>query len=154
MDALTFRIAKATEPEVAALLGDHFKLMRATSPAESCHVMTPETLASEGVLLIAADTSERTVGIGGLKRLSATHGELKSMHTKQDMRGSGVARALLRALVDAAGAQGLKCLSLETGTAPAFAPARHLYASEGFAPCPPFGTYRYDPLSTYMTRQI
>jgi putative acetyltransferase len=33
----------------------------------------------------------------------------------------------------------------------AFAPARSLYASAGFTPCEPFGSYRPSPNSTFMT---
>lgn len=45
-------------------------------------------------------------------------------------------------------------LSLETGSDPFFAPARALYAKHGFVPCPPFGSYRPDPLSTFMTLDL
>ena len=45
-------------------------------------------------------------------------------------------------------------LSLETGAQPSFAAARRLYASEGFAECPPFGDYRPDPNSTFMTLSL
>ena len=63
--------------------------------------------------------------------------------------------ATLRALVDhltgVARARGYGRLSLETGSGPAFAPARSLYASAGFTPCPPFGDYWETPNSTCMT---
>jgi putative acetyltransferase len=42
-------------------------------------------------------------------------------------------------------------VSLETGTQPEFEPARRLYASSGFQPCPPFGSYREDSHSEFMT---
>jgi putative acetyltransferase len=42
-------------------------------------------------------------------------------------------------------------LSLETGTAEAFIPARKLYESFGFAYCGPFGDYNEDPNSVFMT---
>lgn len=32
-----------------------------------------------------------------------------------------------------------------------FAPVRAFYARSGFVPCPPFGDYAEDPLSTFMT---
>jgi hypothetical protein len=43
---------------------------------------------------------------------------------------------------------------LETGVHEAFAPARSLYASAGFAPCEPFGDYRQSPNTTYMTMRV
>ena len=45
-------------------------------------------------------------------------------------------------------------VSLETGSQPAFAPARALYARFGFLPCGPFGAYVEDPNSSFMTRVL
>jgi putative acetyltransferase len=45
-------------------------------------------------------------------------------------------------------------LSLETGTQPAFEPARGLYRSFGFLDCPPFADYVEDPNSCFMTRVL
>lgn len=45
-------------------------------------------------------------------------------------------------------------LSLETGSQPAFAPARALYARFGFEPCGPFDAYTNDPNSFFMTRKL
>ena len=45
-------------------------------------------------------------------------------------------------------------MSLETGSAPAFAPARSLYESFGFTYCPPFGDYVDDPNSVFLTRVL
>jgi hypothetical protein len=48
-------------------------------------------------------------------------------------------------------AGGMSRLSLETGAWPYFAPARALYARHGFVECGPFGDYREDPNSVFMT---
>jgi putative acetyltransferase len=45
-------------------------------------------------------------------------------------------------------------LSLETGSAAAFEPARCLYASFGFAYCGPFADYVDDPHSVFMTKAL
>jgi putative acetyltransferase len=42
-------------------------------------------------------------------------------------------------------------VSLETGSWPYFDPARALYTRHGFVECAPFGDYRLDPNSTFMT---
>ena len=55
---------------------------------------------------------------------------------------------------NAARAAGITSLWLETGSAKAFEPARRLYAAHGFVICPPFGRYREDPLSLFMTRAL
>ena len=54
-------------------------------------------------------------------------------------------------LLGAARERGFRRVSLETGSMPAFAPARALYASAGFTPCGPFGDYRPSRNSTFMT---
>lgn len=48
----------------------------------------------------------------------------------------------------------MRRVSLETGSMDFFAPARRLYAAAGFAPCAPFGAYRADPNSVFMTRTL
>jgi putative acetyltransferase len=58
---------------------------------------------------------------------------------------------MLRHIMAAARKRGLSRLSLETGSWPYFASARALYARHGFAECPPFGDYRPDPNSVFMT---
>lgn len=73
------------------------------------------------------------------------------MRTEPALRGAGIASAMLRHAVDDARARGVLRLSLETGSQPFFAPARAMYAKHGFAECPPFGAYRPDPHSTFMT---
>ena len=154
MDALTVTPDTPASPDVAALLTRHFELMRATSPEESCHVMTPDTLLARDVSLFAARAGEAVLGVGALAVIAPGHGELKSMHTAAEARGRGVARAVLAALMDAARAQGLTRLSLETGSADEFAAARARYTAHGFEPCPPFGDYVLDPLSVFMTRVL
>jgi len=50
--------------------------------------------------------------------------------------------------------RGFTRVSIETGSQPAFAAARSLYASAGFEPCGPFGDYRPSPNSTFMTLSL
>jgi putative acetyltransferase len=47
--------------------------------------------------------------------------------------------------------RGYSRLSLETGSAAAFAPALALYEKFGFSYCGPFGDYQPDPFSRYLT---
>ncbi len=50
--------------------------------------------------------------------------------------------------------QGLGRLSLETGAGEFFPPAHALYRRHGFVLCPPFGSYRDDPNSVFMTKSL
>lgn len=150
----TITPATADDAQVGALLRRHMQMMQAESPPESCHVMDPDTLFGTGAVLLAAKDGNRVLGIGALKPLDAHQGELKSMHTAAEARGQGVGRAILRELIELARSKDMQRLSLETGSAALFAPARALYAAQGFEPCPPFGSYRPDPLSVFMTRTL
>jgi putative acetyltransferase len=92
--------------------------------------------------------------VGALKRLSASHGEVKSMHTAAAHRRKGVASATLRHIIARAHEMGLARLSLETGSWAYFDPARELYRRHGFVECAPFGAYAPDPNSVFMTREL
>ncbi len=153
---MPYIIAPSTvaDTDVVALLMRHMQDMQAESPPESCHVMDPAALFGAGATLLAARSGDKVLGVGALKPLDAQHGELKSMHTAAEARGQGVARAVLRSLIELAQSKGLTRLSLETGTTDLFAPARALYAAQGFEICPPFGEYSLDPLSVFMTRSV
>jgi len=94
------------------------------------------------------------LGVGALKQLSSSHGEIKSMHTAQVNRRAGVGTAMLRHIIEAARMMGLTRLSLETGSWAYFHPARALYRRHGFAECPPFGDYVADANSIFMTLEL
>ena len=154
MDTLIVHPVRAADAGVADLIRSHFALMRESSPEDSCHVMPAETLDREGVRMFAAFSDDAVAGIGGVKEIELGHGEIKSMHTSPLFRGKGVARMILRALMAEASQMKLSRISLETGSAELFKPARALYASENFSLCDPFGDYKADPHSVFMTREL
>lgn len=154
MDALTVRPGSVTEPGVAALIAQHFELMRSSSPEESCHVMPADALEKEGAAVFVAQEGDVVLGVGAIKEIEPAHGEIKSMHTSKAARGRGIGRLVLQSLISYANEQNMQRLSLETGTAEMFAPARALYSAHGFEDCPPFGDYTLDPLSVFMTRAL
>ena len=94
------------------------------------------------------------LGVGALKRLDAVHVEIKSMHTSVEARGRGVGRAMVDHLLAVAADQHYRRVSLETGTADDFAPARSMYLKLGFLPCEPFGIYTVNPYSVCMTLEL
>lgn len=141
-------------PEVLPLLQRHLDLMHASSPPESVHALDPAELAGPGIAFFTLREGETVLGMGALKAIDAGHAEIKSMHVVAEARGRGLARQLLDRLLDEARAAGYSRLSLETGVEDVFAPARALYATAGFAPCPPFEGYVEDPNSLFMTRSL
>ena len=142
------------DPRVVALLRTHVARARAQTAPGSAHALDLAGLRAPGITFWSAwDDAARTtlLGVGALKRLGADHGEIKSMHTAEAARRRGVGSALLAHIVEAARVEGLVRLSLETGSWDYFAPARALYARHGFVACGPFGDYREDPNSVFMT---
>jgi putative acetyltransferase len=94
------------------------------------------------------------VGMGALKRIDAQRAEVKSMRVADAWLGKGIGRAMLDHIIAEARRMGMTSLWLETGSAPAFAPALKLYETAGFTRCGPFEGYGEDPFSVFMTRTI
>ena len=94
------------------------------------------------------------LGFAALKQLTPEHGEIKSMHVVESQRRKGAGTALLDHLIARAHAKGLCRLSLETGSWDYFRPAQALYRSHGFIECAPFGDYRPDHNSIFMTLDL
>ncbi|MFM2065471.1 MAG: hypothetical protein RLZZ584_380 [Pseudomonadota bacterium] len=140
-----------SRPAVHALLAEHLRDMHAQSPPGSVHALDLDRLRTPGITFWTAWDNGVLLGCGALKRLDATHAEVKSMRTPAALRRRGAGRALLQHILDHARAQGYRRLSLETGSMAAFEPAHRLYESAGFMRSGPFGTYAEDPNSVFMT---
>lgn len=140
-------------PDVQALLHRHVALMQAQTPPESCHALPATALTADEIALFGLREFGVLLAVGALK-LQDDVGEIKSMHTAQEARGKGAARALLNALMAHARDTGTKVLYLETGSGAEHAAARNLYFRSGFELCGPFGDYRADPLSVFMRRAL
>lgn len=121
------------------------------SPPESVHALDVKGLKEPGVTFWSAWDGEDLLGCGALKDLGGGHGEIKSMRTARAHLGKGVASALVEHLLSEAGERGYSRLSLETGSAAEFGPAHSLYEKFGFEFSAPFGDYREDPHSCFMT---
>jgi len=150
--ALDIRLDKQlTDPRIAAFLQQHLDDMHRTSPPESVHALDLQALRVLEIQFWTAWAGEQLVGTVALKRLDAEHAELKSMRCSAEMRGQGIGRALLVHALAQARELGFQRLSLETGTHAEFIPAQTLYRSHGFQDCGPFGSYRLDPHSCFMS---
>ncbi|MCT1606201.1 GNAT family N-acetyltransferase [Nesterenkonia massiliensis] len=145
-------------PAVLALIAEHLADMHATSPPESIHALEVDALRADNITLWTAWDNEGKdallLGCAALKTLSPAELEIKTMRVTAAARGRGVGRRLLEHLLEQARARGARRLSLETGVEDYFAAARRLYQRAGFVECPPFGTYREDPNSVFMRREI
>jgi putative acetyltransferase len=149
--ALVIREGGLDDPRVIALLTLHVSRARAVTPPGSAHALDLSGLRAPAITFWSGWDGEALAAVGALRRLSAEDGEVKSMHTAEALRGRGHGRAMLGHIVAAARARGLARLWLETGSFGYFEAARALYAKAGFVDCGPFGDYRPDPNSSFMT---
>nr|WP_241230451.1 GNAT family N-acetyltransferase [Sphingomonas koreensis] len=135
------REGELDDPQVIGLLEVHAGGMLANSPPGTCHFLDLSKLKTPDITFLSAWEDETLLGIGAVKQLDGTTGEIKSMRTAEAALGRGVGTAILRHIIGLARERGYAALKLETGTGEAFDAAHALYARHGFAPCPPFADY-------------
>lgn len=154
MTDIEIKIDDLQGPAIAGLLSRHLEHMHNITPAGSVYALDLDALRVPEVTFWSAWKKDQIVGCVALKERSDELGEIKSLHTISEMRGSGVARKLVRQLIDNAQSKGLRRLSLETGNTSHFTPAQRLYLSFGFVQCAPFADYASDPHSHFMTLDL
>lgn len=141
-------------PQVIALLQAHHDDMLNHSPVESVHALDVTGLEVPEVTFFSFWIEGQLAGVGAVKQLDGEHGEIKSMRTSANFLRQGIARKLLRHIIELAQERNYHTLSLETGTAVVFKPAQKLYQEFGFEECPPFADYEEDPYSMFMTKTM
>jgi putative acetyltransferase len=155
MAGVEIAIDDLTRTDIIELLQSHLSEMKNVTPREeSMHALDLDGLRRPEITFWSLRDGGRLAGCGAVKRLDATHAEIKSMRTAPEFQRRGVAARLLAHIEAEAVAMGLTRLSLETGAEEFFAPARRLYLRSGFAYCEPFGSYLADPLSVFMSKKI
>ncbi|MBT8250492.1 MAG: GNAT family N-acetyltransferase [Acidimicrobiia bacterium] len=138
-------------PECQSLIDAHLMFARTHTPPGHVHALGSEALGVDGVSFFTARRNGVPIGMAALRDLGDQHAEIKSIHTSAEHRGEGVARSMLEYVIEIAREREMKRLSLETGTQPAFAPARSFFESLGFEVCDPFADYTDNPNSVCMT---
>lgn len=153
---MTLRIAEGglEDARVQALVALHQRLARAATAEGFAFALDLSGLRDPAIRVFAAWDGEALLGVGALKRLSADHGEVKSMHTAEAARRRGVGAAMLRHIIGQARAAGLSRVSLETGTSAYFHGAVALYLAAGFRPCGPFGDYAASAENRFLTLAV
>jgi putative acetyltransferase len=152
--ALVFAVDDARTDDVRALLETHLGFAHEVTPPGHVHALDSKNLVDPAVTLFTVREDGVLLGVGALRRLDASHVELKSMHVGAAARRRGIGRAMLDHLLAVAADRGYQRASLETGTMDAFSPALRLYEQAGFVPCEPFGEYTANPHSICMTMSI
>ncbi len=128
----------------------HLEGMHAHSPPGSVFALDFSGLAAPNVTVWTVWRANYIAGIGALKDLGDSTGELKSMRTHPDFIRRGVAATLLEHIIGVARAKGMVRLSLETGSGPYFEPALHLYRGRGFVDGEAFADYERSPFNQFL----
>jgi putative acetyltransferase len=151
---IVFRADDLAGEAVQALVERHLRGMHEDSPPESVHAFDIGKLKQPGVSFWSAWSGDELAGMGALKRIDATRGEIKSMRVADAWLGKGIGRLILEHIISEARAMRMTSLWLETGSPASFVPAIRLYESAGFTRCGPFDGYVEDPFSIFMMRGI
>lgn len=151
---MDIRIGELKNKNVISLLQDHHKDMLLHSPPESVHALDLRSLEAPNITFWSLWLDQKLAGVAALKEIDKTHGEIKSMRTSPNHLRQGVAAKLMSHIINQANIRSYKQLSLETGTMSAFLPAQKFYQQFGFKACEPFGNYKEDPYSMFMTKKL
>ncbi|HVJ41700.1 MAG TPA: GNAT family N-acetyltransferase [Dongiaceae bacterium] len=149
---LTIQRETPLQDAVIALLAKSDAYMAALYPAESNHLLDPQTLAAPHIHFFVARWNGEAVGCAALVIGEQREGELKRMYVDAAARGKGAGRALLACIEETARVNGIRLLQLETGGEQP--EALGLYRAAGFRERGPFGSYQPDPLSLFMEKQL
>ncbi|MHB8287221.1 MAG: GNAT family N-acetyltransferase [Caulobacteraceae bacterium] len=137
-----------------ALLELHLAGMHANSPPDQVSALDLSGLLTPQVTVWTVWIGDEVAGVGALKMLSPDHAEIKSMRTHPDHVRKGVAAAMVTHLIEEAQRRGLRRLSLETGSGPAFEPALTLYRSRGFANGEVFSDYTPSDFNQFLHMEL
>jgi len=140
------------QPEVLVFLGKADDRSALLYPAESRHGLSLSALLSADIRFFVARQDGRALGCVGYLLLPDQAAEMKRLFVDPTARGQGVGGAIVQAVEHAAAGEGVRTLFLETGVKSL--EALRLYKRLGYIECEPFATYRYDPLSVFMTKPL
>ncbi|WP_428820231.1 GNAT family N-acetyltransferase [Microbulbifer sp. MCCC 1A16149] len=154
MQEIEILVDDLSDGSIIQLLEDHLAEMRLFSPPDSIHALDTAAMEDPSITFWGARIDGELVACGALKQLSPEQGEIKSMRTNKCFLRRGIAARLLERILQEAQSRGYERVSLETGTNEAFTPAVGLYRRFGFEECGPFGTYRPDPYSRFLSRAL
>ena len=144
---IEFRTADPARPPASELLAAMVAEMNelyGNIESPGMPTATPADLAPPDGAFLLGFHDDEPVCAGAIKRIAPDAAEIKRMYVVPAARRRGVARALLRALEDAARERGYAFVRLDTG--PLQRGAMDLYASEGYAE---IGNFNANPIAAY-----
>jgi len=140
------------QADIRRMIAESDAYLQALYPAESNHLVDVDALAAPDTVFLAARRNSELLGSIAFRIIAPAHAEMKRLFVRHEARGTGLGRRLIQALEDAARLRHIERISLETGIKQA--EAIGLYRASGYQEGPPFGSYRSDPLSLFMTKWL
>ena len=135
-------------PDALELIGKLDEELLTRYPPTSLHGMAPSKVDT----FVIARIDGRPVGCGGLLSISEETCEIKRLFVREEHRGRGIARQILKKLESAGLEVGYKKLQLETGDRQP--ESIGLYESSDYYPIPRFGEYTDDPHSRCYEKML
>ena len=156
MSGIVIERAQGPTADVRLLVGELDAELSQQYPPEQRHGLKLDALFQPHVRFFTAKLDGEPAGCGGIA-LFTDFAELKRMYVRPEVRGRGVADAILARLAEEAEAAGLPLLKLETGTLQMA--AIRFYERLGFTRCGAFEPYSSMPpgniaSSVFMERRI
>jgi GNAT superfamily N-acetyltransferase len=144
---LTLEPIRLDDPAAAALTAASITEIDARydgDPGAGAKPRPEDFVAPDGAFLLARLDGD-AVGCGGFSRIDAATAEIRRVYVRPELRGRGIAKALMAGLLETAAAVGYARVRLETGNRQH--EAIGLYRGLDFAPIPCWGPYATDPKS-------
>jgi len=141
-------------PEAQALLAVSDAYYVGLYPAESNHLESSDDLKKPNVLFVGCRIDGELVASGAAKIMQdeGSYAEIKRVFVVDEHRGKGLSSKLMRFLETELQGRGVSLFRLETGVRQP--EALGLYRKLGYLERGPFGSYRADPYSVFMEKQV
>lgn len=151
MAVLEIVLQKKITDEMRHLIAASDDYLGALYPAESNHLVDPDSLIGDGFEYYLLWDEGRCAGCVGIK-LDDEHPELKRLFVDEKYRGRAYGRRLLEFAIARCSQLGREKVRLETGISQPEALA--LFEKMGFRRVGPFGSYQPDPFSIFYERVL
>jgi putative acetyltransferase len=148
MTGVVLERATASSAEIVALLEELNRALDVGYAPDQKHALSVAQLFQPNIRFYVARIEGAAVACGGIGFYDG-YAELKRMYAKPQVRGKGVATALLQRLEAEARGAGLSLVRIETGNLQH--EAMRFYEREGYAKCAAFGPYAAMPPSAIAT---
>ena len=149
--AALIKIVEIDPGQAKSLIDELDRYQASLYPDESNHLDSLDVLCNANVTMVGAMENDRLLAIGAVKVFNG-YGEIKRVYVPENHRGKGLAKQLMTALEQRLIEKSIRVAKLETGIHQH--EAIGLYQKLGYHECLPFGSYRLDPLSVFMSKKL